>query len=110
MNSTRTCGRLARILTALAGVVLVGAVLACAAVPAALATPRPGPRGWLNRPHLPPGWNKHPPLPAHLHPAATGGIPGWQITVLAATVLLAAALAVIAYRMRAARQRATAAA
>jgi len=35
---------------------------------------------------------------------ATGGMPGWQITLLAAAaVLLAAALAVTVYRIRAAR-------
>ena len=29
--------------------------------------------------------NKHPPLPAHPHTAATGGVPGWQIAVAAAS-------------------------
>jgi hypothetical protein len=56
----------------------------------------------------PPGWNKHPPLPAHAHTLVTGGMPGWQITLIAVgAALLAAALAVTAYRMRAARRRVT---
>jgi hypothetical protein len=42
--------------------------------------------------------NKHPPLPAHLHPLATSGIPAWQLTLMAVTlVLLAAVLVTIAY-------------
>ena len=59
-------------------------------------------------PSGPPGWNKHPPLPAHAHTLAASGMPGWQITLIAVgAALLAAALAVTAYRMRAARQRVT---
>jgi len=59
-----------------------------AAMPAALAAPRPPP----------PGWNKHPPLPAHAHPPATGVIPGWQLTLMAVTVvLLAVVLVTMAY-------------
>ncbi len=58
-----------------------------AVMPAALAAS--GPR--------PPGRNKHPPLPAHAHPAASG-IPGWQLALMAVTVvLLAAVLVMIAY-------------
>ena len=58
-----------------------------AVVPAALATARPGP----------PGWNKHPP-PAHVHPLAASGIPGWQQALMGVTVvLLAAVLVTIAY-------------
>ena len=72
-------------------------------------------------PPLPPRWNKHPPLPpGHIHqpvhqapvpvPVHTvgiGGMPGWQITLIAAAAaLLAAALTVTAYRIRAARRRA----
>jgi hypothetical protein len=55
-----------------------------AAMPAVLAVPRP----------RPPGWNKHPPLPAHLHPLAISGIPGWQQTLMAVTVVLLAAVLV----------------
>ena len=85
---------------ALAG--LAGALLGlAAAAPAALASGQP--------PHPPPGWNKHPPLPAHIQTAATGGMPGWQITLIAAAaVMLAAVLAVMVYRIRAARRRVTA--
>jgi uncharacterized repeat protein (TIGR01451 family) len=75
----------AGILLWLASVVLASLTVA---MPAALAAPRP----------RPPGWNKHPPLPAHIHPLATGGIPGWQLTLMAVTVvLLAATLVAIVY-------------
>ena len=58
-----------------------------AVMPAAVAIPRPGP----------PGWNQHPP-PAHLHPLAASGIPGWQQALMAVTVvLLVAVLVAIAY-------------
>ena len=53
-----------------------------------LATPRP----------RPPGWNKHPSLLAHLHPLAASGIPGWQQTLMAVTIVLfVAVLVAIAY-------------
>jgi hypothetical protein len=86
MNPTRHVRRLA---AALAGAPLAFAV----AAPVALARPGP-PRAWqLGQPSLhplPPGWYKHPPLPAaHLHqvvhlpvPVRTvviSGMPGWQI-------------------------------
>jgi hypothetical protein len=108
MNPVRHVRRLAAALAGLAGALLALA----AAAPAALARPGP-PRSWqLAQPSLhplPPGWNKHPPLPAHTHTAAVGGMPGWQITLIAtAAVLLAAALAVTVHRIRAARRRVTA--
>jgi len=80
------------------GAVLAGALLAIAAVaPAALARPFP-PR--------PPGWDKHPPPGAGIHIVVAGGMPGWQIALIAAGVaLLAAVLAVIADRARATRRR-----
>jgi hypothetical protein len=100
---------------ALAG--LACALLASvAATPAALADPRPLPPGWNKHPplpagpqptfRLPPGWNKHPPLPApaHLHAAVAAGLPGWQITLIA-IVLAAAAVALLLSRMPAARRR-----
>ena len=63
-----------------------------------LASPRPEPVGW----------NKHPPLSTHAHALVTGGMPGWQIALIAAgAVLLAGALAVTVYRMRTARRRVT---
>ena len=96
-----------------------GVLLACGlAAAAAQASPPPRPPGWNKHPPLPaapqpavrfpPGWNKHPPLPAHAHTIASGGIPGWQITLIAAAALLVTALAVVVYRIRAARRRATA--
>ena len=73
---------------------------------------------------LPSGWNKHPPLPPrgyYVHYAAhhgaipvpgstivTGGMPGWQIALIAlGAALLAATAAVLAYRAWAARRRVT---
>ena len=91
MNPIRAIRRLASILAGLAA--------AFAAVPAALAAPPPRPSGW----------NKHPPLPAHVHALATGGMPGWQLTgIAAAATVLAAAIIVLLARARAARRRAAA--
>jgi hypothetical protein len=85
MNLIHAIRRPAGILLLLALVVLASLT---AAMPAALAAPRP----------RSPGWNKHPPLPAHLHPLATAGIPGWQSALMAITiVLLVAVLVAIAY-------------
>jgi hypothetical protein len=119
MNPIRSIRRLA---AALAG--LTGALLAfAAAAPAALARPGP-PRSWqLAQPPvhpLPPGWSSRPPLPpAHVHqfvpmpiPVRTvviGGMPGWQITLIAAgAALLTALLAVLLDRARTARRHMTA--
>jgi hypothetical protein len=45
------------------------------------------------------------PAPAGLHAVVVGGMPGWQITLIAvAAALAAAAVAVLADRARAARQ------
>ena len=85
MNLIHAIRRPAGILLLLASVVLASLT---AAMPAALAASRPPP----------PGWNKHPPLPAHLHRLATSVIPGWQLALMAVTVvLLAAVLVMIAY-------------
>jgi len=114
MNPARAIGRLARVVAALATAVLA----VNAATAAALATPRPLPPGWNKHPPQPartqpaskplppgwdkhppqpaskplPGWNKHPPLPGHIHAMVTGGMPGWQIALIAITgvVLIAA--------------------
>jgi hypothetical protein len=51
-----------------------------------------------------PGWRKPPPLLAHVHAVVTGGMPGWQITLITAGAVLAAA--VVALLARAARRRA----
>jgi hypothetical protein len=84
MNLIRAIRRPAGIMLWLATVALASLT---AAAPAALATARPRPSGW----------NKHPPPPAHVHPLATA-IPGWQLTLMAVTiVLLAAVVVAIAY-------------
>jgi hypothetical protein len=80
---------------------LAGAVLTFATVPAALASTSPRRDvllSWADPP-LPAGWNKHPPLPdpARAHAALAGGMPGWQLTLMAVTiVLLVATLVAIA--------------
>jgi hypothetical protein len=86
MNPIRAIGHLAGILAGLAVVVLASLT----ATPAALAAPRP----------RPPGWDKHPPLPdpARVHAVLAGAIPGWQLTLMAVTVvLLTATLVAIVY-------------
>lgn len=67
--------------------------------PAAFASQlRPDPPGWLKRLTVP----AH--LPAHVHAAPAGGLPGWEIALIAAgAVVLAAVLAALAGWMRAAR-------
>jgi hypothetical protein len=87
--------RIRRITVMLAG--LSAAVLAlAAAAPAALATqapPDPGPPG----------------VAPAIQTVVTGGMPGWQITLIAAgAALLAAVLAVLLDRARATRQHMTA--
>jgi hypothetical protein len=85
-----------RLAAALAG--LAGALLAvAAAAPAALARPFP-PR--------PPGWDKHPPPPgAGIRIVIAGGMPGWQIALIAiGAALLAATAAVLVDRARAAHR------
>jgi hypothetical protein len=101
--------RIHRIRRCLAGLTGIAGVLAAygVAAPAALATPHP-----TARPE-PPGWNKHPPLPSphgRAHTVVIGGMPGWQIILIAvAAALVAALLAVIADRALAARRRVAAA-
>jgi hypothetical protein len=87
--------RIRRYVIMLAG--LAGAVLAfsAAATPAFATLVPPGGGG----PAAPP--------PVQVHTIVTGGMPGWQITLIAAgAALLAAVLAVIADRMRAGRRMA----
>ena len=98
MNGCHALGHVAGILAGLAGAVLAFA----AAVPTALADTSPRHARLLSwaDPPLPPGWNKHPrpPDPARVHAALAGGLPGWQLTLMAVTiVLLAATLVAIAY-------------
>lgn len=91
MNPVR---RLAAVLAGLAGALLAFAAVA----PAALAQPFP-PR--------PPGWDKHPPPPdAGIHIVVVGGMPGWQIALIAiGAALLAATAAVLADRAWAIRRK-----
>jgi hypothetical protein len=98
MNRCHALGYLAVILAGLAGAVLTFA----AAVPAALASTSPKRARLLSwaDPPLPPGWNKHPQLPdpARVHAALAGAIPGWQLTLMAVTIVLfVATLVAIAY-------------
>jgi hypothetical protein len=98
MNPIRHIRRVAGVLAALAGALLAFA----AAAPAAFAS---------GQPPLPPGWNKHPPLPVHFHTVVVGGMPGWQITMIAVgAALLAATVIVLADRARASRRKAITAA
>ena len=104
MNPIRVIRRAAGILAGLT------AALAFTAVPAVLASTSPTqtrPLSWAGPP-LPPGWNKHPPLPAQVHSLATEGMPGWQIILIGAAVLAATAAVVLLARARAARRRAAA--
>jgi hypothetical protein len=97
MNPVRHIRRLAAALAGLAGALLVFAV----AAPAAFASGQPPP--------LPPIREKHPfPPPGHfvgpvykvpVHTVVIGGMPGWQIALIAAgAALLAATAAVVLYR------------
>jgi hypothetical protein len=56
-------------------------------------------------PRTPPGWNKHPPLHAMAHTAVVGGMPGWQIALIAVgSAIAGAVVAVLLDRARAARR------
>jgi len=56
-----------------------------------------------------PGGTAASPAPAPAHPAISGGMPGWQITLIAiGTALLVAAVALLLDRARIARRRPTA--
>jgi hypothetical protein len=80
---------------------LTGSVLALGSTPAfAIRVPPPG--GWDDRPIVRQQI-------AGMHLAASGGTPGWQITLIAtAAALLAATLAIIVDRARTARRHAPA--
>ena len=114
MNATQYIRRFAATVAGLAGALLAFA----AAAPAAFASGQPPPLP-------PPIREKHPPLPSghvggpvlgpnragyplisHVHTVVTGGMPGWQITLIAVgAALLAATVAVLLDRARAARQK-----
>jgi hypothetical protein len=95
MNRIRFARRAANVLAGLAGT-----ALACtSALPAAAAYRMP-----------PPGSQVRPVHPlAHVHTIIVGGMPGWQITLIAAgAAVLATAAALILDRARTARQHQTA--
>jgi hypothetical protein len=92
MNHTHRIRRAIRLLAALASALLA----AGAAAPAFAAGLRPPP-GSLQSPHAPPV--------TRTHTVVVGGMPGWQITLIAVSAaVLAAALAVILDRARTARR------
>ena len=108
MNGIRRIRRLASVLAGLAGVLLASA----AAVPAAFAgtNPIPDPAGYIGDPYI--GTSPVAPVPATaVHVINTGGMPGWQITLIAiGAALLAATVAVLLDRARATRRNAVTAA
>jgi hypothetical protein len=110
MNRFHTIGRLAVVLSGLVGALAafcVGAVpVAFARAVSPLGGDPHGRPGLVSRRSASTGANQQPPLPAHAHALATGGMPGWQIAlIMAGAALVAAGLAVIIYRTRAARRR-----
>jgi hypothetical protein len=93
--------RIRRLAAALAG--LAGALLALAtAAPAALASgqrPPPLPPGHIHQPV------HQPPVPVPTHTVVIGGMPGWQIALIAVgAALAAAAVAILVDRAWAARK------
>jgi hypothetical protein len=99
MNGIRHIRRLAGVLAGLAGVLL--------ASPAAFAgtNPIPDPAGYVGDPYI--GTSPVVPVPATtVHVINTGGMPGWQITLIAIGAgLLAATVAVLLDRAWAARRK-----
>ena len=106
-----------RLAAALAGLACawLGIAVAAPAAFAAVRVPPPvaGPPS-VTVLHHPPGWNKHPPLPAgHLtgpvyqvHTVVVSGMPGWQIALIAiGAALFAATAAVLLDRAWTARRR-----
>ena len=105
MNPIRHIRRLAGVLAGMACAWLGLAVAAPAAF--AGASPTPGPAGYITPGAEPPGW--HPPgyqAPLPVHTVVIGGMPGWQIALIAAgAALLAATAAVLVYRARIGRRK-----
>jgi len=102
VNAIRHLRRLAGVLAGLAGVLLASA----AAVPAAFAAtnPIPDPAGYVGDPYI--GTAPVAPVPAAtVHVITTGGMAGWQITLIAVgAALLGAAVAMLLTRARATRK------
>ena len=109
MNRIPNIRRLACVLAGLASAVLAFVITSPAAFAYRLPPSGGGSAGPATLRPRPPGWDKHPPLPPlHVgaHPVITGGMPGWQITLIAvAAALAAASLTVAISRMSAARRR-----
>jgi len=120
MNPIRPIRRLAGVLAGLACAWLGLAVAAPAAF--AVGPPTPGPANYITPTAEPPGWSTHPHLPyghwtgpvdnVPAHTVVVGGMPGWQIALIAVgAALVAATVAVLVDRARSARRKpATAAA
>lgn len=97
-----------RLISGLAGSACAWLGLAVAAPAAFAAISVPPPThgsATITRLGVSPGWYKHPQppgnvvAPSHVHIVVIGGMPGWQIALIAAgTALLAATAAVLAYR------------
>jgi hypothetical protein len=117
MNPIRYLRRVAGVLAGLACTWLGLAVAAPAAF--AAGPPSPGPAGYIiPTAEPPPIGEKHPSLPSgHIHPpvhqarvpvhtVVVGGMPGWQIALIAAgAALVAATVAVLTYRAWTARRK-----
>jgi hypothetical protein len=105
MNPIRHIRRIAGVLAGVA----CGWLGLAAAAPAAFAgaSPTPGPADYITPGAEPPGW--HPPgyraaLPVHT--VVIGGMPGWQIALIAVgAALLAATAAVLVYRVWTSRRK-----
>ena len=108
MNPVRQIRRIAGVLAGAC------ALLAVPAASPALAARIPDPALWVGVPEPYPGANLSPaPVPPQIHAVTrtvvAGGMPGWQITLIAVgAALLAAVVAVLADRARAARRPAIA--
>ena len=107
MNPVRRIRRFAAVLAGLACAWLGLAAAAPAAFAMPHSIPHPGGAGYISTPPpLAPGTTKHPPLPVQVHTVVVGGMPGWQIALLAiGAALLAATVAVLVDRARAARRK-----
>jgi hypothetical protein len=104
--SPRTAGPRPRRLAAVLAAVACGLLASAAAIPAAVAmtpTPQPYLRGEY-------GTGPVEPVPPTTHLIIAGGMPGWQITLIAVgAALVAASVAVVLDRARSARRAASAA-
>ena len=105
MNPIHPCHLIRRVAGVLAGLAALTASLTTG--PAAFASQlRPDPPWQLTHHPLPLGHGGGPVYPAHVYTVVTGGMPRWQIALIAAAAALAAAtVAVLVDRARAARRK-----